>query len=121
MPHLQYCTPIWCSTYPTHLLPLFRLQKKIIRIITNSDYFAHTQPLFKEHNIFQLFDINELQIASYIYKCIQSNDNTILHYQHNYMTRTRDNLLIPIQSLTIYQHSLSFLANKTWNAIPHNI
>lgn len=28
LPHFQYCTPIWCNTYPTHLLPLFRLQKK---------------------------------------------------------------------------------------------
>ena len=28
LPHLQYCIPIWCNTYPSHLLPLFRLQKK---------------------------------------------------------------------------------------------
>ena len=34
IPHLQYCVPIWCNTYPTHLLPLIRLQKKIIRIVT---------------------------------------------------------------------------------------
>ena len=26
LPHLYYCTPIWCNTYPTHLLPLFTLQ-----------------------------------------------------------------------------------------------
>ncbi len=49
LPHLQYCTPIWCNAYPTNLLPLLRLQKKIIRIITNSDYFEHTQPLFKKY------------------------------------------------------------------------
>lgn len=28
LPILSYCIPIWCNTYPTHLLPLFRLQKK---------------------------------------------------------------------------------------------
>ena len=60
LPHIQYCTPIWCSTYLTHLLPLFKLQKKVICTITNSDYFEHTQPLFKKktNNILKLFDIN---------------------------------------------------------------
>ena len=48
LPHLNYCTSVWCSACPTHLLPLIRLQKKILRVVTNSDYFAHTQPLFKE-------------------------------------------------------------------------
>ena len=50
LPHVHYCTPIWCIIYPTHLLPLFRLQNKFIRIITISNYFVHTQPLFKETN-----------------------------------------------------------------------
>ena len=70
LPHIQYCTPIWCSTYPTHLLPLFRLQKKIIRIITNSDYFEHIQLLFKNNNILKLVDINKLQIAIYMFKLL---------------------------------------------------
>lgn len=28
LPPLQHCTPIWCNSYPTHLLHLFRLQNK---------------------------------------------------------------------------------------------
>ena len=28
LPHLHYCTPIWCKAYPTHMLPLIGLQKK---------------------------------------------------------------------------------------------
>ncbi len=28
LPHFHYCTPIWCTTYPTYLLSLFRMQKK---------------------------------------------------------------------------------------------
>ena len=105
LPHLMYCSPIWCSTYPTHLLPLFRLQKKIIRIVTNSDYFEHTQPLFKNNSILKLFDIIRLQIAIYMYKSqhnIQNRTNTTLQPQHNYPTRTRDNLNIPTHNLTIY-------------------
>ena len=118
LPHLMYCSPIWCSTYPTHLLPLFRLQKKIIRIITNSDYFEHTQPLFKNNSILKLFDINKLQIAIYMYKLQHNIHNTTLQPQHNYSTRTRDNLIIPTHNLTIFQHSLSYLGPKIWNAGP---
>ena len=28
LPHLLYCITLWGNTYPTHLLPLFRLQKR---------------------------------------------------------------------------------------------
>ncbi len=122
LPHLQYCSPIWCSTYPTHLLPLFRLQKKIIRIITNSDYFDHTQPLFKTNSILKFFDINKLQIAIHMFKSLHNTDNaTLQHQQHNYLTRTRNNLIIPNHNLTLYQHSLAYLGPKTWKAVPQQL
>ena len=121
LPHLQYCTPIWCSTYPTHLLPLFRLQKKIIRIITNSDYFAHTQPLFNKTKSLKLFDINKLQTGIYMYKKIKSDAPIPLQPQHTYFTRTHENLRVPAHNLTLFQHSLSYLGPKTWNSIPSNI
>ena len=82
LPYFQYCTPIWCNTYPTHLLPLFRLQKKIIRIISNHDYYDHTQPLFKSMNILKLFDINKLQIGIYMYKSVNRSNVTALLPQH---------------------------------------
>lgn len=121
LPHLQYCIPIWCNTYLTHLIPLFRLQKKIIRIITFSDYFAHTQLLFKETNILKLFDINKVQIGIQMYKQIKDTNNTAIRHQHNYPTRARDNLSIPLHHLTIFQHSLSYTGPKTWNSIPEHI
>ena len=124
LPLLGYCSPIWCTTYPTHLLPLFRLQKKIIRIITNSDYFEHTQPLFKNNNILKLFDINRLLIAIYMFKLKHNTPditNTTVQPQHNYPTRNREHFIIPAHNLTIYQHSLSYQGPKIWNAVPQEI
>lgn len=37
-PLLIYCNPIWCTAYPTYLIPMKLLIKKIVRIITNSNY-----------------------------------------------------------------------------------
>ena len=112
LPHLHYCTPVWCSTYPTHLLPLFKLQKKIIRITTKSDYFAHTQPLFKETNLLTLFGINKLQIGTYMYKKSKIATSVILNPQHTYFTSTHEDLRVPAHNLTVFQHSLAYLAPK---------
>ncbi len=114
VPHLQYCTlrkktlrqiHVWCNTYPTHLLPLFRLQKKIIRIITFSDYF----------------DINKLQIASFMYKLLSRGNANNLLPQHDHLTRAREHLRIPEHNLTIFQLSLAYYGPKIWNNIPDPI
>ncbi len=101
-PQLSYCTPIWCNTYPTHLLPLIKLQKKIIRIVTNSGYFDHPQPLFKVSNILKLFDVNKIQIGIYMYKSLNSTNNVALLPPHDYPTCNRDLLRIPPYNLTLY-------------------
>ena len=121
LPYFQYCTPIWCNTYPTHLLTLFRLQKKIIRIISNHSYYEHTQPLFKNMNILKLFDINKLQIGIYMYKSVNRGNMTALLPQHDYPTRTREHLRVPQHSLSLFQHSLTYSGPKTWNSVPTHI
>ena len=47
-PYLIYCIEIWGNAANCHLQPLLLIQKKIVRIITFSDYLAHTEPIFKE-------------------------------------------------------------------------
>merc|ERR1712074_204414 len=39
-PYLMYCCPIWARTYASHLDPLVLMQKRAIRIINGSTYFA---------------------------------------------------------------------------------
>ena len=122
LPHFHYCTPIWCNTYPTHLLPLLRLQKRIIRIVTASNFFAHTQPLFRKTNTLTLFDINKLQIGIHMYKLLQTNDATLtLQAEHNYPTRSHANLRTPLHNTTLFQHSMSYSGPLVWNSIPKEI
>ncbi len=121
LPHLRYCTPIWSNPYPTHLLPLFRLQKIIIRILTNSVYYAHTQPLFKEVNVLKTFDMHKLQIGIYMFTLANRSNNLPASQQHNYPTRTRDNLRTPLHHLTIYKYSLAYTGPQIWNYVPNHI
>ena len=45
-PCLTFCTTVWSSTYVTNLNRIFLLQKRAVRIITNSDFRAHSEPYY---------------------------------------------------------------------------
>ena len=46
---------------------LFRLQKKAFRVITNSKFNDHTEPLFKGLNLLKLPDIFEVTVLKFYY------------------------------------------------------
>ena len=119
-PHLTYCNPIWSQTYPCHLTQINVLHKKVMRIITNSDFDAHTQPLFKMLNILSLTDLSKFIIASFMYKATHSN-NSIMQPMHNHQTRHQLSLYIPRPKLTLFKHSLMYLGPKLWNDIPSTL
>ena len=117
--HLTYCLCIFGSTYPTHLLPLFKMQKKAIRSVTNSAFDAHTGPLFKEHHILNLFDLIKCEIGTYMFK--NKHCDLFHRLNHNYNTRNRENFVNPHHDLTIFEKSLSYSGPKLWNTLPHDL
>ena len=67
-PYLTYSIETWGSTSKIHLYPLFLTQKKVVRIITFSHYFAHTHPLFFSISILPLDKLFLNQIGIVMYK-----------------------------------------------------
>ena len=59
--YLQYCVSVGLAS-TTALDPLIRIHKCIIRIIMNSPFLSHTNPLFQKLNL-KLKDIVKLEIA----------------------------------------------------------
>ena len=117
--HLAYCSNIYGFTYPTHLMHLYKLQKKALRVLTNSDFQANSDPLFKELRILKLFDLVKLEAGSYVYKNRNSDEFQQLNHQYN--TRNREDIAIPIHHLSIYQNSLAYNSVKIWNAFKESI
>ena len=70
-PYLSYCNHVWGNTYSTYLSKLLILQKRIIRIITFSEYRAHTSVLFKNLKILKCKEVHKYQIGQFIYKYIE--------------------------------------------------
>ena len=93
--HLQF--GITCWGFESNRL--IRLQKRALRIMTNSKYNAHTEPVFKELCLLKLGDIFDIQCMKFFFKF--KNETlpkyfrslfTFNHEMYQIETRNRDNL-----------------------------
>ena len=66
-PYLTYCNIVWASTYPSNLTRLLLMQKRAVRAITNAYYRAHTKPLFLQLGVLDIYQINTLYTANFMF------------------------------------------------------
>ena len=70
-PHFHYCLLLWGSVVKENH-SLYLLQKKALRIITNSDYLAHTEPLCKRLRILKISDMFSMALWKFFYKLMNN-------------------------------------------------
>ena len=123
--HLNYCILIWGSVEKTIVEPLFKLQKKAIRIISKSNYLDHTAPLFKSLKLLTVYNVFDLSCILFIYKCLNYDYAPELRMRiqknsecHGYNTRNC-NLFrnINIERLKICQRSFLNHGINLWNTL----
>ena len=81
--HLQFGITCWgfeCNR-------LFKLQKRALRIMTNSKYNAHTEPIFKDLKLLKLDGIFDIQCMKFFYKF---TNNTLPKYFHSLFKYNRE-------------------------------
>ena len=72
MPQFSYCILCWGSSISeNHSLHI--LQKRALRLITNSRYISHTEPLCKELRVLKVFDMFDVPIWKYYYKLMHND------------------------------------------------
>jgi hypothetical protein len=98
--YLNYGLSLWGGK--SHCL--FKLQKKVIRIMCRSNYNAHTSPLFKNLNLLKVQDLCTLHDYKICYKLFNSmlpESLSSLIFQNNqialnsHRTRNRQNMYLP--------------------------
>lgn len=102
---------------------IFKLQKRAIRMITKSNFTAHTSPLFKYLNILKLPDICALHDLKFCYKIANkllppyfTSEKFLLDtHTHNYTTRHSKKLRIPAVSHVFATKSMSYRYPITFN------
>ena len=109
-PYLSYCNVVQASTYPSRLDSLYKVQKKILRIITFSKYLQESRQLFISLQMLNIYELNSYQIGLFMYSYTKgslpsafsnyfSSNNTIhKHYTRSskkfHMKYTRTNKLL---------------------------
>ena len=120
-PYLIYCIEIWAISPQSHLRPLLLLQKKIVKIMTFSTYYAHTDLLFKDLNK-PYFTIDKLvvhRISIARYKINNGLFPSVLNEQykknnviHDHNTRTKYMFRVSLGTQTF-----STVSARIWNAV----
>ena len=124
-PHITYCNSTWSSTYLTNLNRIYCLQKRVVRAITNSDYRAHSAPLFSKLGILDIFQINTFQIAKFMY-CYLNSLLPLLFFNlirtnsqiHSYSTRTANNYRVHHCRTNLKKLTTLYQGPKIWNSLP---
>ena len=73
-PYLTYGNLIWGNTYQTKLQKILNVQKKIVRLISFKSYLEHSNPLFHNLKILNIFKINDYLCSLFMYRYKYSNN-----------------------------------------------
>ena len=99
LPYINYGILIWGQACKTYLEKIYKLQKWVLRIISNSHYRSHSTPLFHKYDILNVYDMYKLEVGVFMYRyfanLIPESFNTFFTKRcdiHNYHTRNNCNL-----------------------------
>ena len=67
-PYLTYGNLVWGNTYPTRLKKLFNIQKKIVRLICFKLCTDHSELLFFNLKILNVYKINDYLCSLFMYR-----------------------------------------------------
>ena len=128
-PYINYCNLVWCLPSNTVLLDkILKIQKRYCRLLTFSIYTAHSQPLFAQLNLLNIYDIYQFQLATYMYKIMNNHIPFLDHHIfisgssiHNHDTRFKHDLRKPFCRTGKRQKAICFQGPTLWNRLSDDI
>ena len=124
LPYLSYGILLWGNATKTYITKLLKIQKRAIRIISNSSYLCHTKPLFERYKTLSIFELYDKELGIFMYKYKNgllplSFDHAFTELQsvHNYDTRNKTNFRYDIHKIK----SVFTTGPKLWNNLPKSI
>ena len=122
LPFISYCVCVWGNTYPTHLQKIIVLQKRMIRILSNSASREHTSPLFRGLGLIKFTDMISLSHLNVLHGYLYSKFPTPISakfqlFRNPRNTRLNNHFHEPFARTNAASHSIFFAAPRTWNAL----
>jgi hypothetical protein len=122
-PYFTYCITSWGNTTKGNMNKLYILQKKILRILTKSEFYAHTEPLYKKLKIMNICDLHQYFMGIFVYKslnCLYPKPWNNL-FKRNLNVRLSNNLRPAYYKHKTCQFSVKYMGPKIWNSFCHNV
>ena len=127
-PYITYCLEVWGNANNTYICSLFKLQKRIVRIIDSANFRAHSEPILSKLDILPITKLFQYCILVFMYKY---NNNLlpyifkeffIKNYEiHDYPTRQHDKFHIPKAKTSFVKKTLRYVGVSLWNKIYNDI
>ena len=104
------------------------MQKKVMRLICNSPYNAHSTPLFLKLHALKIDDLYDLQLAKFIFSLYNNSvPNPLQSFfstnseTHKYMTRNSDNPVLKLHRTNVAARSIFSRSYKLWYQMDSDI
>ena len=125
IPHITYGLEVWGAACKTFLNPILILQKRMARVITFKDRKHHSNPLFLELNLLDVFKEYRYLTGIFMYDLFNNNlPHGISDYfsfiDHMYQTRNKEKCNLKIEAIrtNVGKQSISYAGAVIWNSIP---
>ena len=126
--HILYCNILWGNCNINRINSLLLLQKRAVRIITNSNFLSHTQPIFYRLKTLKIQDIHTLHTGIFMYKYSQNqlpslfrNIYNLNSNIHTYPTRRSSDYHLENPKIILAQKSIRHNGPDIWNTLPTHL
>ena len=122
-PHFVYCITAWGNTYRNNLTRLRLMQKKIIRVLTRSELYVHTEPLFNKLHMMNIFEMHAYFVGIFVFKYVNNvlPDNWNCACAHNQIKRLSFNLRPQFCKRQSCKFSIKVAGSTVWNKFQNQI
>ena len=127
-PDYTYGRLVWGTACLSSQLGLIRQDKKLIRVLSGSEWLAHTDPLYKSYKIIKFIDIYKYLLAVFMFKVMNDKRNiyekyrgNLMNFNHSYFTRHKSNFKLPFYRLDFTQRSIFYNGPSLWNSFNNDV
>ena len=127
-PYKFYGNVVWANTYQSNLNKIYKLQKKIVRVMAFKDYNHSSKPLFNEQNILNVYQVNNFVIGNLMHQYSKNHlpvavmslfkTNDLVY---NYNTRCIKNLHKPKAKTNKRKITLCYKGMGIYSNLPYDL
>ena len=128
LPYITYCNIVWGNCASTKTNQILTLQKRAVRLITNSRYLSPSNTLFRQLKTLKIEDIHTFQTAVFMHKYTFNRLPKIFDgfftpnsSVHSYPTRQSSDYHLENPRIVLAHKSLKHNGPDTWNSLPANL